>query len=111
MFLLLYWLSLIKKVFIKLLKSNIEYCFFAKIKIDYFSIINREIKYKIIKGFKFYFEDHELLNNAHGYIYPHDFGGYVKQKYLAKPMEFMEFKSIGYETKMKEWIRKLYNFS
>lgn len=52
-----------------------------------------------------------LKNNANGYLYPHDFGGYVKQKYLAKKMKFVEFKSIGYEKKMKEWVDTLNNFS
>ena len=42
-----------------------------------------------------------------GYLYPHDFGGYVKQQYLAKPLKFVEFKEIGYEKKMKEWIETI----
>ncbi len=37
------------------------------------------------------------------YLYPHDFGGYVKQNYLSKPLKFVELKEIGYEKKMKEW--------
>ncbi|MFT5659831.1 MAG: putative ATPase [Sulfurimonas sp.] len=52
-----------------------------------------------------------LKNNANGYLYPHDFGGYVKQKYLTKKMKFIEFKSIGYEKKMKEWVENLNSFS
>ena len=39
-----------------------------------------------------------------GYLYPHDFGGYVKQQYLSKPMQFVELKEIGYEKKMKDWL-------
>jgi putative ATPase len=39
-----------------------------------------------------------------GYLYPHDFGGYVKQQYLAKNLKFVELKDIGYEKKMKEWM-------
>lgn len=39
-----------------------------------------------------------------GYLYPHDFGGYVEQNYLSKPLKFVELKDIGYEKKMKEWI-------
>ncbi len=38
------------------------------------------------------------------YLYPHDFGGYVKQKYLSKPLRFVELKAIGFEQKMKEWL-------
>ena len=42
-----------------------------------------------------------------GYLYPHDYGGYVKQEYLTKPMKFVALKSIGYEKKMKEWLEIL----
>jgi len=43
------------------------------------------------------------------YLYPHDFGGYVKQIYLAKPVKFVNLKDIGYEKKMKEWLVNLEN--
>ncbi|MDD3834195.1 MAG: recombinase RarA, partial [Sulfurimonas sp.] len=39
-----------------------------------------------------------------GYLYPHDFGGYVKQAYLSKPLHFVDLKDVGYEKKMKEWM-------
>jgi putative ATPase len=42
-----------------------------------------------------------------GYLYPHDFGGYVDQDYLLKPMQFVELKEIGYEKKMKDWLNLL----
>jgi len=42
------------------------------------------------------------------YLYPHDFGGWVRQKYLSKPLKFVEFKNIGYEGKMGEWIAKVW---
>ncbi|QOP42622.1 replication-associated recombination protein A [Sulfurimonas sediminis] len=45
-----------------------------------------------------------ITNSNENYLYPHDFGGYVEQNYLAKPMHFVELKEIGYEKKMKEWI-------
>jgi putative ATPase len=41
------------------------------------------------------------------YLYPHDFGGYVKQKYLTKEMKFVDLKDIGYEKKMKDWLHLL----
>jgi putative ATPase len=41
------------------------------------------------------------------YLYPHDFGGWVAQEYLSKPLKFVEFKPIGYEQKMGEWLRKI----
>lgn len=42
-----------------------------------------------------------------GYLYPHDFGGYVKQSYISGTIKFVELKNIGYEQKMKEWMQKL----
>ena len=50
---------------------------------------------------------HLRQNDGRGYLYPHDFGGYVKQQYLSKPMRFVELKSIGYEKKMKDWLESL----
>ncbi len=51
----------------------------------------------------------EHLRQQHkGYLYPHDFGGWVKQNYLSKPLTFVEFKNIGYEAKMGEWIEKVW---
>lgn len=46
-----------------------------------------------------------------GYLYPHDFGGYVKQAYLSKPLKFVELKNIGFEKKMKDWIDGINRFS
>ena len=42
------------------------------------------------------------------YLYPHDFGGWVQQKYLAKPLKFVEYKNSGYEAKMGEWMEKVW---
>ena len=42
------------------------------------------------------------------YKYPHDFGGWVQQKYLAKPLKFVEYKNSGYEAKMGEWMKKVW---
>lgn len=41
------------------------------------------------------------------YRYPHDFGGWVEQRYLSKEMKFVEFKPIGYEQKMGEWLKQI----
>ena len=45
-----------------------------------------------------------IQQNNKGYLYPHDFGSYVKQQYLIKELKFVELKEIGYEKKMKEWM-------
>jgi len=51
----------------------------------------------------------ESLRQQHKeYLYPHDFGGWVEQKYLSKPLKFVEFKNSGYEAKMGEWIEKVW---
>ncbi len=44
-----------------------------------------------------------ITQNNENYLYPHEFGGYVAQEYLSKPMNFVELKEIGYEKKMIEW--------
>lgn len=50
-----------------------------------------------------------ISQNNKNYLYPHDFGGYVTQEYLSQPMDFVELKEIGYEQKMKEWLKKIKN--
>jgi len=47
---------------------------------------------------------HEDIKN---YLYPHDFGGFVEQKYLAKELNFYNSKGIGFEKTLDEWIEKL----
>jgi putative ATPase len=42
-----------------------------------------------------------------GYLYPHDFGGYVKQNYLEKELKFYESKRIGFEKTLDEWLGKI----
>jgi len=49
-----------------------------------------------------------LRQQHKGYLYPHDFGGWIEQKYLSKPLKFVEFKKSGYEAKMGEWIEKVW---
>lgn len=51
-----------------------------------------------------------LINNSPEkkfYKYPHDFGGWVEQKYLAKPLKFYESKQIGFEKTLDEWVEKI----
>lgn len=45
------------------------------------------------------------------YLYPHDFGGYVKQTYLEKELNIVELKEIGFEAKMNDWLNKIKNNS
>jgi putative ATPase len=50
-----------------------------------------------------------ITQQNEGYMYPHDFGGFVPQEYLSENIQFVELKSIGYEEKMKDYLQKLKN--
>ncbi len=52
-----------------------------------------------------------ITQQNENYLYPHDFGGYVKQKYLSQDLKFCELKEIGYEKKMKQWLEDIIGFS
>lgn len=41
------------------------------------------------------------------YKYPHDFGGWVEQKYLEYEVNFYNTKHIGYEKTLDEWLEKI----
>ncbi|RXJ97161.1 recombinase RarA [Arcobacter sp. AHV-9/2010] len=50
------------------------------------------------------------LDSQHiGYLYPHDFGGYVEQEYLKEDLKLYESLNIGYEKTLNEWISKIKN--
>ena len=48
----------------------------------------------------------QIKQNNENYRYPHDYGGWVQQQYLTQPMHFVDFKPVGYEQKMREWLNK-----
>ena len=41
------------------------------------------------------------------YKYPHDFGGWVEQKYLEKELHFYDNNSIGFEKTLEDWLQKI----
>lgn len=50
------------------------------------------------------------LDSQHiGYLYPHDFGGYVEQEYLKEDLKLYNSLDIGFERTLSEWIRKIKN--
>lgn len=50
------------------------------------------------------------LDSLHyGYLYPHDYGGYVKQEYLKKDLNFYKTYNIGFEKNLNEWHKKIIN--
>ena len=48
-----------------------------------------------------------IKTHAKDYIYPHDFGGWVEQSYLAKPMHFYVTKQVGFEKTLWQWSEKI----
>ena len=42
-----------------------------------------------------------------GYLYPHDFGGWVEQTYMKPYMKFYKSKGIGFEKRLDEWLQKI----
>ncbi|RDU64819.1 replication-associated recombination protein A [Helicobacter sp. MIT 14-3879] len=45
------------------------------------------------------------------YKYPHDFGGFVKQKYLEEEYNFVQWSNIGFEKTLQEWLEKIKNIN
>ena len=41
------------------------------------------------------------------YLYPHSYGGWVKQKYMSKEMKFYRSSKMGFEKTLDEWIGKI----
>ncbi len=48
-----------------------------------------------------------IKTHAKTYIYPHDFGGWVSQPYLSKPLHFYQSKQIGFEKTLWQWHEKI----
>ena len=42
-----------------------------------------------------------------GYLYPHDYGGWVKQRYLEKDIKLYSPNEVGFEKRLSEWISKV----
>ncbi|PAV00301.1 recombinase RarA [Helicobacter sp. TUL] len=49
-----------------------------------------------------------ILPDSKEYLYPHDFGGYVTQTYLATPQHFVERADKGFEKTLNEWLDKIH---
>ncbi|RDU70530.1 replication-associated recombination protein A [Helicobacter aurati] len=47
-----------------------------------------------------------LCAHAQGYRYPHNFGGFVLQKY-HQGKEYVQYKNIGFEKTLQEWLMKI----
>ncbi|KLE02891.1 replication-associated recombination protein A [Aliarcobacter butzleri] len=50
------------------------------------------------------------LDSQHiGYLYPHDFGGYVEQEYLKEDLNLYQSLNIGFEKTLNDWVEKIKN--
>jgi putative ATPase len=48
-----------------------------------------------------------IKTHAKNYQYPHDFNGWIAQKYLNKPLSFYKTKQIGFEKTLWQWHEKI----
>ncbi len=48
-----------------------------------------------------------IKTHAKTYVYPHDFGGWVEQSYLDKPLHFYKTQQIGFEKTLWQWHEKI----
>lgn len=48
-----------------------------------------------------------IKTHAKTYVYPHDFGGWVAQSYLAVPKKYYASKQIGFEKTLWQWHEKI----
>ena len=52
------------------------------------------------------------LDSQHiGYLYPHNYGGYIEQEYLKEDLKLYENSNIGFEKTLNEWLIKIKNNS
>ncbi|NQY94171.1 MAG: replication-associated recombination protein A [Campylobacteraceae bacterium] len=48
-----------------------------------------------------------IKDKATGYRYPHDFGGWVEQRYLSENINLYQTKKIAYEKTLNDWLEKI----
>ncbi|MEA1879852.1 MAG: replication-associated recombination protein A [Campylobacterota bacterium] len=48
-----------------------------------------------------------IKTHAKSYLYPHDYGGWVQQDYLLKPLHFYTTQQIGFEKILWQWHEKI----
>ncbi len=67
--------------------------------------INEALKY--VKEHKAKEIPSHIKTHSKEYLYPHDFGGYVEQKYADLNETFYKSEGIGFEKTLNEWIKKI----
>lgn len=48
-----------------------------------------------------------FTKEKHRYLNPHNFGGWVEQKYLSQPMSFYKSSKQGFEKTLEGWLEKI----
>lgn len=51
--------------------------------------------------------NHLKSPNPQGYLYPHEYGGWVEQKYLTHNLSFYNSSGIGFEKTLNDWLKKI----
>lgn len=60
-----------------------------------------------IRAGEIYEVPENIKQNNKNYLYPHSFGGWVEQKYLQEERNFVEWKPVGFEKTLMEWMKKI----
>ena len=70
-----------------------------------YTAINNALK--AIQGGEIHPIPDHIKTHAKTYRYPHDFGGWVAQSYLSKPLHFYTSDQIGFEKTLFSWHEKI----
>ena len=62
---------------------------------------------KAIRNGEIYPIPENIKQDKVNYLYPHNYGGWVEQKYTSKNMKFYESSKIGFEKTLDEWLIKI----
>jgi putative ATPase len=71
-----------------------------------YTAINSALNY-VEKSEKLEMLNHLKSPSPAGYLYPHDYNGWVEQQYLQKELRFYESKGIGFEATLNDWVDKI----
>lgn len=52
-----------------------------------------------------------IMPDSKDYLYPHNYGGYVQQRYLSESLNLVEQTNKGFEKTLNEWLYKIKNIS
>jgi putative ATPase len=52
-----------------------------------------------------------IKTHSDSYLYPHNYGGWIEQKYLEKDCDFYHSKGSGFEKSLDLWLEKIKNGS